>query len=304
MNLDELPADSPVVLKNTICPYCVATLDAKNRTKEHVIGRRFVPKGKLDGQWNLILQACQTCNGEKAALEDDISAITMQPDGWGQHPVNDPILQAEAHRKGEGSKSRQTGKTVKQSAEQINIETPFGTDVKMVFGFSGPPQIESERAFRLAWFQSVGFFYWLTYNKESRKGYFWPGGFIPISKAARPDWGNVIHRAFMDAVLDWEPRLLGVGAGGFFKVAIRRHPTAICWSWAYEWNQSLRVIGYFGDETEGQTLATSLPTVAWTTIRRRGNRTLRYHEEIPLSDEVDTLFAGPAGETDPTRAPS
>lgn len=296
MELNKPPAHLAIILKNTTCPYCAVTLDSQNRTKEHVIGKRFIPKGKLDGEWNLILYACKKCNGEKAELEDDISATTMQPDAWGQHAVDDPILQAEAHRKGERSRSRRTRKTVTQSTEQISIDMPFGSHVKMTFGLHSPPQVEPERAFRLARFQTQGFFYWLTFDKVSGKGGFWPGGFFPVSTAVRSDWGNAIHRAFMDAVIDWEVRLLGVAAEGFFKVAIRRHPTAICWSWAYEWNHSLRIIGYFGDQGEAHTLATALPNIAWNTIPQGGNQILRYREEIRLSDEDDNLFAKPSND--------
>ena len=42
-----------------------------------MIGRRFVPKGKLNNQWNLIVRVCIKCNNKKSDLEDDISAISM-----------------------------------------------------------------------------------------------------------------------------------------------------------------------------------------------------------------------------------
>ena len=35
-------------LRNLTCPYCGVAIDAKTATKEHVVGRRFVPKGTLD----------------------------------------------------------------------------------------------------------------------------------------------------------------------------------------------------------------------------------------------------------------
>ncbi|HEV2804778.1 MAG TPA: hypothetical protein VGW57_07605 [Chthoniobacterales bacterium] len=284
----------PIVLKNATCPYCGVALHRQNRAKEHVIGRRFVPKGKLAGEWNLILYACKKCNGEKADLEDDISAITMQPDAWGEHAVDDPVLIAEAGRKGASSKSRRTRKPVKESTEQLSVDMPFGPSVKMTFGLHSAPQIDPHRAFRLAQLQTQGFFYWLTFNKASGKGGYWPGSFFPVSTSVRSDWGNATDRAFMNAVLDWEVRLLGVAAKGFFKVAIRRHPNAICWSWAYEWNHSLRVIGYFGDQGEAQILVDALLEAAWKVIPQGQNEILRYREEVRLADTDDKLFAQPS----------
>ena len=54
---------NPVInrpLKNINCAYYGVELDVKSSTKEHVIGKQFVPKGKLDGQWNLILNEALT----------------------------------------------------------------------------------------------------------------------------------------------------------------------------------------------------------------------------------------------------
>ena len=62
----------PVLLRNTVCAYCVVQLTASNATKEHVVGRKFVPTGKLDKRWNLILRTCSPCNTRKSELEDDL----------------------------------------------------------------------------------------------------------------------------------------------------------------------------------------------------------------------------------------
>src|SRR5689334_12269149 len=69
------PSNRP--LNNITCPYCGIDLVQQNAIKEHVVGRRFVPKGKLAHSWNLILQACRQCNEKKSDLEDDISAISL-----------------------------------------------------------------------------------------------------------------------------------------------------------------------------------------------------------------------------------
>lgn len=52
--LHDLPPNKPIRLHNVVCPYFGATLLRESMTKEHVVGRRFVPKGTLANQWNLI----------------------------------------------------------------------------------------------------------------------------------------------------------------------------------------------------------------------------------------------------------
>ena len=78
--LKELPTSYIIRLDNITCPYCGIALTNETSSKEHVIGRHFVSKGTLHGNWNLIVNACNSYNGIKSDLEDDISAITLQPD--------------------------------------------------------------------------------------------------------------------------------------------------------------------------------------------------------------------------------
>src|SRR4051812_6479594 len=79
-SLIAVPLNTVTRLKNVTCAYCgVRFSPATPSTKEHVITRNFVPEGTLKANdWNLILLACRTCNQEKADLEDEISAITLQ----------------------------------------------------------------------------------------------------------------------------------------------------------------------------------------------------------------------------------
>ena len=80
----QAPSNRAIVLRNLTCPYCGDRFDPEtSAAKEHVIGRRFVPRGCFAGQWNLILNACERCNRNKGDLEDDISIITMMPDVTG-----------------------------------------------------------------------------------------------------------------------------------------------------------------------------------------------------------------------------
>jgi len=263
-------------------------LIGRQYTKEHVIGRRFVPKGLLNKEWNLILRACNACNHAKSDLEDDISAITLQPNVWGRHPTDHPIRDAEARRKAEKSKSRRTNKVVAQSVEHFDVQLPFGPGVGMTFGLVSPPQLDEDRVYRLCLMHSQAFFYWISYNAALRRGGFWPGSFFPLLVSVRSDWGNPIHQAFVDTVSQWEIRVQAIGANEHFKVAIRKHPSLVCWSWAYEWNVNVRILGFFGDEVVAQDLVNKLPPFEWRTIRT-GNE--RYREEVPLSADDDKMFS-------------
>ena len=285
-----MPPNAPVRLLNVTCVYCGAALADGSGTKEHVIGRRFVPKGKLDGNWNLIVNACAPCNGKKSDLENDISAITMQPDAFGRHGHDDATGASEAARKAQNAISRRTKKPVKDSHERMNIKMPLGPGASVSFGFTAPAQLDEGRVFELARLQLMGFFYLITYNDSTQRGGYWIGGFYPVMVTHRADWGNPVQRAFAEAVADWEPRVLASNADGFFKVLVRRHPGADCWSWALEWNHSHRVIGFFGDEQAARDIAASFPHLKLQTAAQGPGHTLRFRTETALDPEEDKLF--------------
>lgn len=289
--LVEHPGHKAIVLKNATCAYCGRPFGPDlPPTKEHVIGRRFVPRGCFDGQWNLILQACERCNGDKAALEDDISAITMQPDLMGRHACEDPRLSSEAKRKARGSKSRRTGKAVADSDEEFKIAQKFGS-MTMTFTFTAPAQIEDPRTFRLAHYLWRGFFYWITYNEQTRIGGFAPGDFCPVLAARKADWSNERLEWFTELCRGWAPRVHAIGADSFFKLLIRRDPTSEVWAWAMEWNRGVRIVGLTGDKKRIATLAETMPDLAFEMAHEAENEMLRYRTEIPLADENDVLFA-------------
>lgn len=286
------PINKAILLHNITCSYCGAVLTGQSSTKEHVIGRRFVPKGKLAGQWNLILNACIICNNLKSDLEDDLSAISMQPDAYGQHSVNDPILIEQAKKKGTGSTSRLTNKPVADSNEQIVINSTIFPGVSMAFSLSAPPQAAPARIYQLAEFHLKAFFYLISYNKETNIGGFWLGQYWPVMFSKRADWGNSIQVAFMNAVKEWPLRLHAIGADAYFKIIIRRHPNAECWSWALEWNQSHRVIGFFGDPESIQQVLDSFPSLNSIEFPTGtgGDSAYRFRHEVPLDKSNDLLF--------------
>lgn len=171
--LKELPSNKPVKLHNITCVYCSTELLNVKSNMEHVIARRFVPKGKLENKWNLVVRTCEVCNNNKSDLEDDISAISMQPDLYGFHVVNDETLATDSIRRSK-SFSRRTSKRVLKSKEELTLKTSFfGGNITV--NLVSPPQIDQERAFELARLHVTAFFYWLTYDEITKIGKFWEG---------------------------------------------------------------------------------------------------------------------------------
>src|SRR5258707_139132 len=81
----EVSARSLQRLDNEACVYCNRVFGPDlSRTDEHTIGTKFVPKGSMAAQWNLILGACRECNAKKGVLESELSALTIRPDPWGR----------------------------------------------------------------------------------------------------------------------------------------------------------------------------------------------------------------------------
>ncbi len=253
------PLNRALTLDNRTCAYCGTPLDSENQTKEHVVGRRFVPRGSLDGEWNLILRACRTCNRLKADLEDDISAISLAGREWFNRQGTDKSDLDEIRRKASGSKSRKTGKAVIDSQEDLTFELPFGPGNTFSFSTISPPQVEHQRVYELSRLQVSAFFYVITYDEATRIGGFLPEGFYPLSPAHRPDWGNQLHRAFMKSVANWHLRWVGITASANFKSIVRCHPDLPCWAWALEWNRNYRVIGFVGSQAVTAETYATLP---------------------------------------------
>lgn len=276
-------------LLNLTCPYCYVDLASTTANKEHVVGRRFVPKGTLHQSESLILRACEDCNNRKSDLEDDISAISMQPDLALGFAARDPQLIADAKRKGEESRDRLSGRPISSCVDQLTNGGSLVPGVHVSFTLVCPPQLDNE----LAHYQARGFFYALSYDTDARRGYPWPGGgFFPVTYSPRTDWGNVMQRWFMQTVATWQPRVVGPLARGYFQVAIRRNPAAEVWSCAFEWNRTVRVIAFFGHHETIMDLAKQIPTVPLDVVGRYpGGGELRMRPEIALAEADDVLFA-------------
>lgn len=293
-NLSAYPTNRVIRLRNDNCAYCGRTFGADLApTREHVIGRRFVPKGTLDGVFNLHLRACQECNNGKSALEDDISVITMCPDTMGRFPSDDERLRAEVARKARKSVSRRTGKPVADGEPPFIINGNM-MGIQMTFTMRGPPQVDEGRAFRLAWFQLQGFLYFLTYNEAEKRGRFFPGPIHPVAAVRQADWGNPQIGWFEHETADWLPRLNLITADEYFKMWIKRKAdTAKVWAFAIEWNRNFRLVGFIGDAEEARIHLDAVPPLDMQVMHESPTRSLRTRIETPLKREDDTLFDFP-----------
>jgi hypothetical protein len=107
----------------------------------------------------------------------------------------------------------------------------------------------------------------------------------------REDWGNERICAFAEAVKIWLPRFYTSTAEGFFKLLVRRHPAADCWSWAIEWNQTTRLIGFFGDQDAADATIAGLPTLKMKEIATPPDgAVVRMRLEQALDPAADILF--------------
>jgi hypothetical protein len=160
----------------------------------------------------------------------------------------------------------------------------------LAFNLSSPPQIDEYRAFELARLQLAGFFFMLTYRKDLERGYWWTGGFHPMMIVRRTDFGNTIMVDFAEAVVDWEPRLFAQTAQGFYRVCIRRNPSAECWSWAMEWNRSMRLVGFLGDHDIAKSIVDKLGPLKMHHQDLGNGEYMRFRDDVALDPEKDRLF--------------
>jgi hypothetical protein len=293
MLTDELiywPEKRAVKLRNVTCPYCGIAITAANMTEEHVIGRKFMPKRSLENVWNLILSACKPCNNRKASLEDDISAISMQPDVRGKHFSAHPQLAVDAAHKGQRAHSRSSGKPVADSKTSMQIKFQLAPGLLLTFNMIGQPTVEDARIFELALRHFQGFFYLITYRETEKRGMFWRGRYAAIQALSRNDWGNEVARAFMQQTAAWKTYLLAITAQDHFKIAIRKHPSHEMWSLAVEWNQNYRILAAAGTEEAVEAFVAGLPKLKADGLSELPENFLRVRAERGLNEDEDTLF--------------
>jgi hypothetical protein len=287
--LKEAPVNRAIILRNIACAYChVEFSDLVPFEKEHAIGRRFVPKGTLHGQWNLLLRSCRRCNAHNQSGRRHLGNCNAARRGGRTRQCR--RTPACGGRKAQNAISRKTGKPVAAGEEPIKVGGKFGP-ATFTFSFSMPPQVHEYRLFQLARYQVAAFFYWTTFKKETGRGGLMPGGFYPLAVVRKADWGNPQMLWFMEETKSWAWRVHAIGADGYFKLATKRKSdTEDIWSWALEWNQNFRLVGFFGREELVAELEKSIPVLKMETAGHSPERILRYRIEVPLVEADDSLF--------------
>ena len=167
-----LPTSRTLTIPNEICAYCGIALLSSNRSRDHVLSRKFVPHGTLHNSCNIGIWTCKKCNGFKSELEDDISAITMLIGPDGKFARDDERLINTSARKQKGAISKATKRRVAESHPEMKADIPFGAGL-FSFNFVAQPTIEEQRAARLAWLQIQGIWFYQTYDPAAKRGKFW-----------------------------------------------------------------------------------------------------------------------------------
>lgn len=288
-----LPTDRTIMIANTLCPYCGGELRARDRTRDHVLARKFVPQGTLVNSANIGLWACSICNGLKSQLEDDISAITMLPDTNGRFARNDERLRRSSARKARGSVSAATRKRVEHSHPRMNLNLPI-QNASLNVGFTGHPEIDDERAAQLAWMQLQGFWFFQGFDRSLGWGArLTAADFHLVGLVSRADWGNPQIRAFESEMKSLDPQLHAVLAEGYFRATVRRYPGEQTLAWAVEWNEAFRCFGYWGPIRACEEKAESLPALEMTFLAGDTTNGIAFRIETALAEEDDTLFDPP-----------
>ncbi len=303
---------------NLLCPYCGRSINQGSCIEvdtEHVIGRRFVPKGYLNGEWNFIVNACKDCNSYKARLEDGLSAISclsVLEDLKYPDEVVDDVQRKLGKRNADtgamrGATHPETNRPIVDSVVRQTLHT-FFSPLSLSFSYIGPPQAPaSER--ELARLQIQGFYYLIANidpecpdrsRASSERCLYLHGQYVhPLFVIRRSDWGNEAANELVARTVKWAPCFQTHTARGHFKALIRRaqgreKPPLF---WALEWNQNVRVLGMIREPGIPDIVEEGLPALQYGEL----GEGLKSRREIPLADKDDMLFKWPDRELTNTK---
>ena len=276
---------------NHFCLYCAAFVGPGSSLpsdKEHLVGRKFVPSGYLDGNsFNFIFRACRPCNACKADAERHVSTVTLLTT---PERASDPVIDAIAVRKASSDfhpveRGKRVGETFVE--DEVVLPAVWGT-VKL--GMVGPPPLAQEPACLLAIRQVQALFSLVTTEdprvRDSTR-VLPPQNAIVFGIYNRTDWGNPQLLELARRTKGWACRLKLVTARGYFKALLLRSSVDTDgWFWALEWNCSFRVAGAIGDPQKLPTwLVDDLPSLEWSPPGP-----FRFRREVLLPDEDEDLF--------------
>lgn len=253
-----------------------------------------MPEGTLASGFFLQVKACRPCNDRKAALEDDISIITMLPDTLGRYVRDDARLTRTVARKARGAVSPATRRLAAQSYNKIDATFPIGGGASLTCRGVALPTLDEQRVARLAYYHVQGFCHFRSFDAERGHGaWLEPAQFLTFGFLTKEDWGNPHIVAFTAATRAWEPVCTTVLADGYFRHEMRKMPGADLWSWAIEWNGRLRVYGLYGAPALRGPFAAELPRLSADFSHGDTTNGFFMRYETPLADEDDQLFELP-----------
>ncbi|HEX5184655.1 MAG TPA: hypothetical protein VFW19_16085 [Allosphingosinicella sp.] len=288
-------SSKPISLPGKKCAYCGCDLRSDNRTRDHAIARRFVPEGTVLNGFNLILPACRGCNDRKAALEDDISLITMLPDTAGRYVRDDERLRRTVVRKARGSISSVTRRLVSRSYNEVKFRCPIGDGASISFEGTAMPLIDEQRAARLAYYHVQAFCFFRSFRRDLQHGaWLEPSDFLMLGYLTKDDWGNPQLRHFMNEIQNWELVGLVAAADGYFRHTMHRRLDGNLWAWAVEWNERMRVFGVYGAQAARNEFLERMPAIRPDLGYGDTTNGFFMRWETALPDEDDVLFDAPA----------
>ncbi len=274
---------------NQYCPYCGVFVGLGSEVpsdKEHLIARRFVPKGSLEGgAFNFIFRSCKVCNNRKASAERHVSSVTLyNSPGRAEDARVDEIARRKASQDFHPDKK---GVRIEDASDRHSTAFQIGP-MSVRFGFVSPPRLNDDEARVLACCHVKALFALLTTSdcrvKEACR-------IVPATQVhffgryGHGDWGNARLAAITHRVQSWPCYGNIATANGYFRAILRRDDK--WWFWALEWNRSVRVIGAIASENEVPDIFRDLPKLKWMALPDGSGR---MREETPLGDVPDTVF--------------
>lgn len=274
---------------NQHCLYCGAFVGSGSATasnEEHLIGRRFVPKGTMENAFNFSFRCCLFCNGRKAEIERHISSFSLL-----RSPslATNEIARRSAATKASNDFHPETKVRMGDAIEKQTLEFKFG-GATFTFGLTGQTPAATNYIPELAAYHIQGLFSLLTAcgpppDHQIR--------LLPIDQIQvqgfhpHSDWGNpqlveIIRRT---ASL---PLCASLHSGqDHFRACLRRSEND-GWFWALEWNKSLRVVGSIYTAGETSPLFMELPELRWRNLPDGSGR-MRQEQHSP--DLGELLFS-------------
>ena len=273
---------------NQFCLYCGAYVGGGSITasnEEHLIGRRFVPKGTMENSFNFSFRCCVSCNGRKADIERHVSSFTLLSS---PSLETNEIARLSAESKAYDDYHPETKVTMGDAIEQQSLEFEYG-GATIKLGFTCRTPAASNYIPELAIYHIQGLFSLITSNglPPDHNIQLISKDEIQVHKIyPHTDWGNpelveIIRRA---ALL---PVCTSLHTGqGHFRACLRQSENG-GWFWALEWNKSLRVVGSIYTVEEVTSLFMDLPELRWNALPD-GSGKMR--QEQPSPDLGELLF--------------